>query len=71
MTDPRTEVPQTVQALPSLGAIVIWFSEKNVNWWAAVLGMVFIAVQLGYVLWKWRRDIKRDRLDFPPIRSDE
>ena len=67
MSDPRYEVPASVQAMPSIGAILIWFSGKDVNWWAAVLGMVFIAVQLLYVLWKWRRDIRRDRLSYPPI----
>lgn len=62
MSDPRSEVPQAIQSLPSLGAILIWLLGKDVNWWAAVLGMVFITVQLFYVLWKWRRDIRRDRL---------
>lgn len=61
MSDPRAEVPQSVQALPSIGAILIWLSGKDVNWWAAVIGMLFIVVQLLYVLWKWRRDIRRER----------
>lgn len=58
MADPRHEVPQTIQSLPSVGAIVLYLSGKDVNWWAAILGMVFILVQLFYVLWKWRRDIR-------------
>lgn len=61
MSDPRAEVPQSVQALPSIGAILIYLSGKDVNWWAAVIGMLFIVVQLLYVLWKWRRDIRRER----------
>lgn len=61
MSDPRAEVPQSIQALPSIGAIVIFLSGKDVNWWAAVLGMIFIAVQLAYALWRWRRDIRRER----------
>ena len=61
MSDPRAEVPQSVQALPSLGAIFIWFSGKDVNWWAAVIGLLFIILQIGYLLWKWRRDIRRER----------
>ncbi len=62
MADPRSEVPQLLQAAPSLGAIAIWFTGKDVHWWAAATGMLFIAIQIGYVLWKWRRDVRRDRL---------
>lgn len=61
MADPRHEVPQSVQSLPSLGAIFIWITGKDVQWWAAVLGLVFIALQIGYVAWKWARDIRRER----------
>lgn len=61
MSDPRTEVPQAIQAVPSLGAILIWLSGKDINWWAAVLGMVFIGVQCAYALWKWRRDYVHER----------
>ncbi len=67
MSDPRAEVPQTVQALPSLGAIVLWASGKDVNWWAAFLGVVFIVLQIAYLLWKWRRDIKRNDAGWPPL----
>lgn len=63
MSDPRHEVPQTIQALPSVGAILLWLSGKDVNWWAAALGVVFILLQIVYMLWKWRRDIRRDRRD--------
>ena len=52
----RNEVPQAIQAAPSVGAIAIWFSGKDINWWAACLGMIFIGVQLLYVLWKWHND---------------
>lgn len=61
MSDPRHEVPQTVQSLPSLGAIFLWVTGKNLEWWAALLGLLFIAIQIGYVTWKWARDIKRER----------
>lgn len=61
MPDHRIEVPQSVQAIPSLGAILLFITEKDVNWWAALVGLVFILVQLLYVLWKWRRDIRRER----------
>ena len=39
MADPRHEVPQAVQSLPSVGAIALYLSGKDVNWWAAVLGL--------------------------------
>ncbi len=76
MTDPRHEVPQTLQALPSLTAILLWLGGKDVNWWAAVFGLAFILAQLGYLLWKWRRDIRheRERMDArlaPPIPDKE
>lgn len=61
MADHRTEVPQSIQSLPSVGAIFLWASGKDVNWWAAFVGLIFIVVQLLYVLWKWRRDIRRER----------
>ncbi len=61
MSDHRAEIPQSIQSVPSLGAILIWVSGKDVNWWAAVIGLAFILVQLGYVIWKWRRDIRRER----------
>ena len=61
MADHRTEVPQSIQSLPSVGAILIWLSGKDINWWAAALGLLFIALQILYMLWKWRRDIRRER----------
>lgn len=61
MADHRTEIPQTIQAIPSVGAIALFLTEKDVNWWAAFVGLLFIIVQLLYVLWKWRRDIRRER----------
>ncbi len=61
MPDHRTEIPQAVQAVPSLGAIALFLAEKDVQWWAAVLGLVFIGLQILYVAWRWRRDIRRER----------
>lgn len=63
MSDPRHEVPQTLQALPSLTAILLWLGGKDINWWAAFFGMAFIVAQIAYLVWKWRRDIRRDRRD--------
>lgn len=61
MADHRAEIPQTVQSLPSLTAIVLWLAGKDIQWWAALMGLLFIAIQIGYVGWKWMRDIRRER----------
>lgn len=61
MADHRPELPQPLQSLPSLGAIVIYLSGKPVEWWAGVLGVVFLLLQISHGIWKWRRDIRRDR----------
>lgn len=61
MADHRAEIPQSVQSIPSVGAILIWLSGKDINWWAAALGLLFIGLQILYMLWKWRRDIRRER----------
>ena len=66
MSDPRSEVPQSIQALPSLGAIFLFFSAKDVTWWAAFAGLIFILLQILYMLWKWRRDIRRERAQMAP-----
>lgn len=52
---------QTVQALPSLGAIYMWVAGVPVEKWAAVAGLVFILVQTAGYLWRLRRDIRRER----------
>ena len=28
---------------------------------AAILGCIFLIVQLAYLIWKWRRDYKREK----------
>lgn len=45
----------------------MWVSGKDLNFWVGVAGLAFIGLQAGYLMWKWRRDIRRDRLNFPPI----
>ena len=61
MADHRAEIPQSVQSLPSLTAIALWLAGKDIQWWAAVMGLLFIALQIGYVTWKWMRDIRIER----------
>lgn len=60
MADHRTEVPQLIQSIPSIGAIFLALANKDVQWWAAFGGLVFILLQIGYVAWKWRRDVRRE-----------
>lgn len=71
MADPRHEVPQTIQSLPSVGAIALYLSGKDVNWWAAVLGIAFILLQIGHVGWKWLRDIRRERERTSQLEDDD
>lgn len=66
MADHRTEVPQSVQSLPSLGAIAIWLSGKPVEWWAGVFGILFLVLQIAYLIWRWRRDYLRDKAGKDP-----
>lgn len=56
MADHRSEVPQTVQAIPSLGAVYIWLAEKPIEWWAGLLGILFLLLQIAHLLWRWSRD---------------
>lgn len=56
MSDPRTEVPQAVQAMPAVGAISLGVSGVDINWWAALLGAIFLILQILYLLWKWYGD---------------
>jgi membrane protein implicated in regulation of membrane protease activity len=31
--------------------------------WMKGAGLVFLVLQIAYMLWRWRRDIRRDRAD--------
>lgn len=52
---------QTLIAAPSLGAIVVGWLDVPLATWSIRLGMAFIALQAGYLVWKWRRDVIRER----------
>lgn len=67
MSDHRTEIPQSVQSLPSVGAILVWLSGKPIEWWAALIGIFFLLLQIAHLLWKWRQEAKRSSLDLPPL----
>jgi len=52
---------QGAAALPSVGAIATWVLGVPIEKWAAVAGILFIGLQALVVLWRWRRDIRRER----------
>ena len=67
---------QGAASLPSLGAIGAYLLGVPVEKWAAAAGLVFIMLQAVYMLWKWRRDIRREderlrRGDPPPATTDK
>jgi hypothetical protein len=33
---------------------------------ASILGCIFLLLQMAYLIWRWRRDIRRERKDQPP-----
>lgn len=59
MSDPKAEV---LQSIPAASAIGIWLTGKDINFWVGVGGLVFLVLQCGYLIWKWRRDIRNDSI---------
>lgn len=68
---------QGLAALPSLGAIATWVLGVPIEKWAALAGIGFIALQALVVMWRWRRDIRREAERLrrgeppPPTTSDK
>ncbi|HRI16889.1 MAG TPA: hypothetical protein PL196_00045 [Burkholderiaceae bacterium] len=67
---------QGAASIPSLGAIATWVLGVPVEKWAALAGIGFILVQIAYLGWKWRRDIRREderlrRGEPPPETTDK
>ena len=53
---------QSLNASPSIAAILATkVLDLSVDTVLGLAGIAFIAVQAGYLLWKWRRDWKRER----------
>lgn len=62
MSDPRQEIASAAaQSTPSITAVLMWITGHDLNYWVGIAGLVFIILQAAYLLWKWRRDIRRDR----------
>lgn len=51
------------EATPAAGALVITMFGLPVDDWLKYLGLVFLVLQMAYLLWRWRRDARQDRED--------
>lgn len=49
------------QASPSMAAIWLWIASKPIDYWVAFSGVMFIWAQIAYLMWKWLRDVRRER----------
>lgn len=45
-----------VQAAPSAAAVGIWLTGIELQWWAALLGVIFLLMQIAHFAWKWYRE---------------
>lgn len=56
-------IVQTAAATPSILAIVATkLLSLPIEKWLGLAGIGFIVLQAAYLLWRWRRDIRRERL---------
>jgi ABC-type nickel/cobalt efflux system permease component RcnA len=68
------DLPQRVkdafEAAPATGAIAIGVASESgaltLDDWLKIGGLAFLVMQALYLLWRWWRDIKRDRAGQPP-----
>jgi hypothetical protein len=60
-------IKHAVEATPAAVAVtagpVFGFTFNDV---AALLGCIFLLMQMAYLIWRWCRDIRRERKDQPP-----
>jgi membrane protein implicated in regulation of membrane protease activity len=59
------QAKDVAEAAPAAGALVITLGGLPVDDWLKVLGLVFLVLQVLYLLWRWRRDVKRERRGHP------
>lgn len=52
---------EAVRSTPSVWAIGAWLLGIPVEKWVAIVGLVFICIQIGGYLWRLRRDMFRER----------
>lgn len=52
---------QAVNSMPSVAVVGATVAGLHVNDWLAIIGIVFILLQAAYLIWRWRRDARRER----------
>ena len=52
----KQQMPDSLVAVPSVGAAVIWLWSVPVEKWAAFAGLLFIVLQIVHRLWRWRNE---------------
>lgn len=66
---------QAAASLPSWAALVTWLLGVPLEKWVALGGLCFIGLQSAVLLWRWRRDIRREaerlRRGYPPPTTDK
>jgi hypothetical protein len=53
-------ITQGAASLPAWAAIMSWFLGITVEKWLAVAGILFIALQAAFLVWRWRRAVRRE-----------
>lgn len=47
---------QTLKALPAIGGTAI--AGLTLNEWVAVATLIYVVLQIGFLIWKWRQEAK-------------
>ena len=61
-TDIKQEIiTQTVHAVPSGALLGTVLANVTINQWQAGIAIAFILLQAVYLIWKWIKEVRRDR----------
>ena len=52
-------IEQTIKAVPAVAGATI--ASFTLNEWVAIATLVYIIIQTAFLLWRWYREIKKDR----------
>ena len=58
MSNKPDTIRSIAEATPATAAIMA--AGSNLDWWLKAFGIVFLILQALYLLWRWRRDVKRE-----------
>jgi hypothetical protein len=47
-------------SIPAFAAVMSWLFGVPLEKWVALAGLVFLILQSAFLLWKWRRDHRRE-----------